>query len=86
MYPTEFATIEREALEQLLLEKTRRATFVEAWGELYVRAHIGIHQVHSRRAGLAVPRDVIRKDGAVCFYFERPNHRELLLLKFEGQP
>jgi hypothetical protein len=84
--PIRFETFEREALEQLLAEKTKRAVFVEAWGELYLRAHIGVHQVHSRRASFAVTRDLIGQDGAVRFYFEKPNESEMLLFKFAGQP
>jgi len=82
----EFKALEREALEQLLVAKTQRAIFVEVWGEFYIRAHIGVHQVHSRRASFAVARDFIGRDGAVQFYFEQPNEREMLLFKFAGQP
>ena len=82
----DFASFERETLEQLLTNKTRRAIFVEAWGELYLRAHIGVHQVHSRRSSFAVTRDIIGQDGAVRFYFEKPNESEMLLFKFAGQP
>lgn len=82
----DFARFEREALEQLLMHKTRRAIFVEAWGELYLRAHIGVHQIHSRRASFAVARDLIGQDGVVRFYFEKPNETEMLLFKFAGQP
>jgi len=85
-HPIDFASFERETLEQLLTNKTRRAIFVEAWGELYLRAHIGVHQVHSRRASFAVTRDIIGQDGAVRFYFEKPNESEMLLFKFAGQP
>ncbi|HJT80302.1 MAG TPA: hypothetical protein VJ719_03815 [Chthoniobacterales bacterium] len=84
--PIPFHVFEREPLEELLTEKSRRATFVEAWGEFYVRAHIGIHQVHSRRASFAVTRDLIGQDGAVRFYFREPNKTEMLLFKFAGQP
>jgi hypothetical protein len=77
---------ERPVLEQMLLDRARRAMFVEAWGDFYIRAHIGVHQVHSRRASFAVPRDLIGRDGAVQFYFREPNVREMLLLKFAGQP
>jgi hypothetical protein len=84
--PVRFVEFEREPLEQLLVEKAERAIFVQAWGEFYVRSHIGVHQVHSRRASFAVPRDLIGQDGAVRFYFERPNQSETLLFKFAGQP
>jgi len=77
---------ERTVLEQLLVEKAGRAMFVEAWGEFYVRAHIGVHQIHSRRASHAVPRDVIGQDGAICFFFAEGRAKETLLFKFDGQP
>jgi hypothetical protein len=76
---------ERPALEALLMDKTGRAIFVEAWGEFYVRNHIGLHQVHSRRASCSVPKDYVGRDGAVRFYF-RDGAAEMLLFKFCGQP
>ncbi len=85
-HPIEYAAYERAALEELLVARASSAIYVEGWGELYVRAHIGIHQVHSRRASFAVPRDHIGRDGAVQFFYREPNVRELLLLKFAGQP
>ena len=84
--PVDYIAHDRMAMEQLLVEKSRRAIFVEAWGEFYVRTHIGVHQVHSRRGSLGVPRDVVGKDGAVQFYYREPRVREMLLLKFVGQP
>ena len=84
--PVDYAPLERAALERLLIEKAQRAIFVEAWGEFYIRAHLGIHQIHSRRASHAIPRDVIGKDGAIRFYFREGNAREMLLFKFDGQP
>lgn len=82
----DYVAHERPALEQMLIEKARRAFFIEAWGEFYVRTHAGIHQVHSRRASLAVTQDVVGKDGALRVYFREPNVSELLLFKFTGQP
>jgi hypothetical protein len=82
----EYLPHERHALEQLLVDKSRRAIFVVAWGEFYMRAHIGIHQIHSRRASHAVTRDVIGQDGAICFYFAEGQATEMLLFKFDGQP
>jgi hypothetical protein len=73
-------------LELLLTQKTRDAILIEAWGELYVRAHHGIHQVHSMRASCSVPRDYIGRDGAIRFYFAEKNQAELLLFKYCGQP
>jgi hypothetical protein len=84
--PVTYIEYERPALEQLLTEKTTRAIFIEAWGELYVRTHLGIHQVHSMRASCSVPRDLIGRDGAIRFYFADGARSELLLFKYCGQP
>ena len=84
--PIEYVPLERLAVEQLLIDKARRAVCAEAWGEFYVRAHIGVHQIHSRRRSFAVTRDIIGQDGAVRFYFRDPNTTEMLLFKFDGQP
>jgi hypothetical protein len=77
---------ERHELEQLLVTKVQRAIYAEAQGEFYVRAHVGVHQIHSRRASLAVSRDVIGQDGALRLYYAQPNACEMLLFKFSGQP
>ena len=83
--PVTYTEYERPALETLLTEMTTRAIFVEAWGELYVRNHLGIHQVHSMRASCSVPRDYIGRDGAIRFYFVEEARTELLLFKYCGQ-
>jgi hypothetical protein len=75
----------REPLEVLLTDKAGRAALIEAWGELYIRTHIGIHQVHSMRASCSVARDLLGRDGAIRFYFNS-NQTELLLFKYCGQP
>jgi hypothetical protein len=84
--PIDFIPYHRPPLEQLLLEKATAACFTRAWGEFFVRAHLGIHQVHSRRASLAHPMDHQSKDGALEFYFNEERLCELLLFKFAGQP
>jgi len=84
--PVTYVDYDRPALEQLLTDKTTRAIFIEAWGELYVRNHLGIHQVHSMRASCSVPRDYVGRDGAICFYFAEEARTELLLFKYCGQP
>ena len=84
--PVTYVDYDRPALEQLLTEKTTCAIFIEAWGELYVRNHLGIHQVHSMRASCSVPRDYVGRDGAICFYFAEEARTELLLFKYCGQP
>jgi hypothetical protein len=85
-HPVDYQSFERTALEQLLLEKATRALYAEAFGEFYVRAHVGVHQIHSRRASDGVPRDVIGQDGVLRLYFAKPNMCEMLLFKFSGQP
>jgi hypothetical protein len=82
--PVTYVEQARPALEILLADKANRAAFIEAWGELYVRTHIGIHQVHSMRASSSVPRDFIGRDGAIRFYFS-DGQSELLLFKYCGQ-
>jgi hypothetical protein len=76
---------ERPLLETLLAEKTGRAIFIEAWGELYVRTHLGIHQVHSMRASCSVLREYLGRDGAIRFYFAEDARTELLLFKYCAQ-
>jgi hypothetical protein len=83
--PVTYVEYGRPALELLLTEKTSRAVFIEAWGELYVRTHIGIHQVHSMRASCSVLRDLVGRDGSIRFYF-RDGTAEMLLFKYCGQP
>lgn len=75
---------ERAALEELLIEKTKAAIFVEGWGDLYLRLQPGIHQVHSRRKSESVTTG-FERDGAVRFYFRQKATTELLLLKYFGQ-
>jgi hypothetical protein len=81
-----YTPYERRSVEEMLVTRARRAICVEAWGDFYVRAHIGVHQIHSRRGSNAVPRDLIGRDGAIQFYYREPNIREMLLFKFAGQP
>jgi hypothetical protein len=84
--PVTYTEYERSALETLLAEKTGRALFIEAWGELYVRNHLGLHQVHSRRASCSVLQDYKGRDGALRFYYENDATAEMLLFKYCGQP
>ena len=83
--PVVYIEYERPALELLLTDNAQRAVFIEAWGELYVRTHVGVHQVHSMRASCSVARDLIGRDGAIRFYF-RDGTAEMLLFKYCGQP
>ena len=84
--PVTYTEYERPALEALLAEKAGRAVFIEAWGEFYVRNHLGIHQVHSRRASCSVLQDYTGRDGAIRFYFGGDATAEMLLFKYCGQP
>jgi hypothetical protein len=83
--PIAYSEYERPALEELLADKTRRAIFIEAWGELYVRNQLGIHQVHSRRASCSVRTNYVGRDGAIRFYFA-DGTADMLLFKYCGQP
>lgn len=76
---------EQRVIEQLITTRAITAIWVEIWGELYVRGHIGIHEIHCRRASCAVPNEVVGRDGALRFYFERDSATELLLFEFCGQ-
>ncbi len=82
----QYRTYERKEVEQLILERTDRALFAEAFGEFYVRSRMGVHQIHSRRGSFAVPEDHVGRDGALQLYYHDPNVRETLLFKFAGQP
>jgi hypothetical protein len=82
--PVSYVEYERPALEDLVTNKVKHARFIEAWGELYVRTHVGIHQVHSMRASCSVARDLLGRDGAIRFYFPEGT-AELLLFKYCGQ-
>jgi hypothetical protein len=82
--PVVYVEYERPPLEVLLAADAKRAVFIEAWGELYVRVHAGIHQVHSMRASCSVPRNLIGRDGAIRFYFP-DGTAGMLLFKYCGQ-
>ena len=84
-FPTSFTPLERQPLEQLLMRKGNAAVRIEAWGELYIRERLGMHQFHSRRASCAVSTDLLAHDGALKFYY--PDQvAELLMFKYCGQP
>ena len=84
--PITYEYYDREPLAELLMEKMKRAIRAEVWGELYARDHLGIHQIHSRRASHAVPTDLRNRDGALQLHYVEANLSELLLFKFCGQP
>ncbi len=76
---------ERDPLAELLMARARAALRIEAWGEIYRAQHLGLHQIHSRRASCAVKTDITGHDGALRFYL-RDGHAEMFLFKFCGQP
>ncbi len=76
---------EHEDIAALLMSRARAALRVEAWGEIYRDEHIGLHQIHSRRASCAVKTDLIGHDGALRFYLPE-GRAELFLFKYCGQP
>ena len=84
--PIDFFPYDRVVLEELLVRKAEAACFAQGWGDFYVRAHLGVHQIHSRRSSFAHHVDHQGKDGALELYFYKEQRRELLLLKFAGQP
>ncbi len=76
----------QERAQALIAERVSAAVFIEAWGDLYARNGIGIHQVHSRRSSCAVPLDITGRDGAVRFHSSTEPICETMLFKFCGQP
>jgi hypothetical protein len=74
------------ALSEMLVSKMKVAIRVEIWGELYARDHLGLHQIHCRRASSAVPLDLKSRDGAFKLYYPQDNLAEAFLFKFDGQP
>jgi hypothetical protein len=83
-----YETLDRAAVERLLLDAAGRCVRLEVVGTPYHRRPIvGIHQIHSRRASCAVPEDLSDRDGAIRFYFDAPEREaHWLFFKFCGQP
>jgi hypothetical protein len=80
-----YKTYEQAALQEMLVTKMKAAIRAEIWGELYARDHLGIHQIHCRRASKAMPVDMLNRDGALKLYFPQDNATEAYLFKFDGQ-
>ena len=76
---------EPAALSEMLVTKMKAAIRAEVWGELYARDHLGIHQIHCRRASNALPQDLKSRDGALKLYYPQDNLAEAFLFKFDGQ-
>jgi hypothetical protein len=81
-----YESYEHAALTELLVAKLKVAIRVEIWGELYARDHLGIHQIHCRRASCAVALDLKNRDGALKLYYPQDNLVEEFFFKFCGQP
>ncbi|MBA3652414.1 MAG: hypothetical protein H0W66_13280 [Chthoniobacterales bacterium] len=79
-----YREMDRPALEKMLRAQTDRAICVEAWGSLYLRDQLGVHQVHCRRASCSVRNDYVGRDGALRFYFPGQT-AETILFKYCGQ-
>jgi len=82
--PLDFAPMDPFELATLLINKGREALRIEAWGELYRRDTLGLHQIHSQRSSCAVEYDILGRDGAIKFYLP-DGTAELFLLKYCGQ-
>lgn len=81
-----YTPYEHKELVDLLVTKMKAAVRAEVWGDLYARDHLGIHQIHSRRASAVVKTDLRNRDGALKLYYAEDNLAELFLFKFAGQP
>jgi len=75
----------RLEMEAMLTEKAGTAILMEVWGDIYAHNHVGVHQIHSRRASCAVHKEIVGRDGALKFYYPEEQRSELLLFKFCGQ-
>jgi len=78
--------MEQEDLATLLTERLKRAVRTEVWGDLYAQEHLGVRQLHCRRASAALRDDLQNRDGALKLYYPEENSAELFLFKFAGQP
>ncbi len=83
--PLVYEELPQATLGEMLLTKAKAAVRVEVWGDLYARDHLGIRQIHSRRASTAVRDDLAGRDGALRLYYP-DNISETFLFKFHGQP
>jgi hypothetical protein len=85
-FPVTYEPYEPEALAELLVERGKKAVRVEVFGDLFATEHLGVRQIHCRRASSAVPQDIRNRDGALKLYYAEDNASELFLFKFDGQP
>jgi hypothetical protein len=84
--PLTYEPHEQQPLTKWLVEKMKLAIRAEVWGDLYARDHLGVHQIHCRRASSVVSGDLKNRDGALKLYYAQENLAELFLFKFAGQP
>lgn len=85
-FPVSYEPMARDTLAELLVERGKRAVRAEVWGDLYAQEHLGIRQLHCRRASTADPTDLRNHDGALKLYYPDDNAADLFLFKFVGQP
>jgi hypothetical protein len=83
--PMEYTDCDPASLGTMLLERARSAVRMEVWGDLYASDHLGVRQIHSRRASATVKEDLSGRDGALRLYYP-DNRSEIFLFKFHGQP
>jgi len=81
----QYEHIDHKTFTESFAAKFKAAVRAEIWGELYATDHLGLHQIHSRRASSAVAQDVKNRDGAIKLYYP-DNTTEAFLFKFDGQP
>src|SRR5678816_3914221 len=67
--PVSYRFYEHEALAELLISRAKKAVRAEVWGDLYAKDHLGVHQIHCRRASCAVSTDLKNRDGALKLYY-----------------
>lgn len=83
--PMEYQDYDSSALGEMLMARARSAVRMEVWGDLYASDHLGVRQIHSRRASPTVKEDIAGRDGALRLYYP-DNRSEIFLFKFHGQP
>jgi hypothetical protein len=81
----EYQDYDSASLGNMLVERARTAVRMEVWGDLYASDHLGVRQIHSRRASATVKEDLSGRDGALRLYYP-DNRSEIFLFKFHGQP
>lgn len=80
-----YETLDRPAMEDLLLGMAESCRKLEVWGTPYRNKICGLHQIHSRAPSCAVAEGIENRDGALRFYLDENQETLLLLFKFCGQ-